>query len=65
MITNHNFHQLGPLGLVGHRVEMSVCPLSPFHVKAFEASHWSSDHMTRSRPLIGQPSSPTIWWWYV
>ena len=28
----------------------------------FEASHWPSDHMTRSRPLIGQPSFPTIWW---
>ena len=34
----------------------------PFHAIFFEASHWPSDHMTRSRPLIGQPSFPTIWW---
>ena len=25
----------------------------------FEASHWPSDHMIRSRPLIGQPPSLT------
>ena len=42
---------------------LSVC-LSPSHAIFFEASHWSSDHMTRSRPLIGQPPFPTIWWWW-
>ena len=26
----------------------------------FEASHWPSDHMTRSRPFIGQPPLPTL-----
>ena len=30
----------------------------------FSRPHWPSDHMTRSRPLIGQPSFPTIWWWW-
>ena len=35
-----------------------------FHAIFFEASHWPSDHMTRSRPLIGQPSFPTLWWWW-
>ena len=43
---------------------MSVCLFVPFHAIFFEASHWPSDHMTRSRPLIGQPSFPTIWWWW-
>jgi hypothetical protein len=42
---------------------LSVC-VSPSHAIFFEASDWSSDHMTRSRPLIGQPSFPTIWWWW-
>ena len=32
------------------------CLYVPFHAFFFEASHWPSDHMTRSRPLIGQPS---------
>ena len=41
---------------------LSVCLSVPFHAIFFEASHWPSDHMTRSRPLIGQPSFPTIWW---
>ena len=57
------FHQLGPLGRVGLVVEYSVCLficVSPFHAIFFEACHWSSDHMTRSRSLIGQPSFPTI-----
>ena len=27
--------------------------MSPSHAIFFEASHWPSDHMTRSRPLIG------------
>ena len=60
-----DFHQLGPLGLVGLVVAMCVCffvslylCLSPFHVIFLEASHWSSHHMTRSRPFIGQPSFP-------
>ena len=40
---------------------LSVCVLSPSNVIFFEASHCSSNHMTRSRRLIGQPSFPTIW----
>ena len=47
------------LGRFFHRVAMSVCPsvclCVPFHAFFFEASHWPSGHMTRSRPLIGQP----------
>ena len=39
--------------------------LSPSHVIFFEASHWPSGHMIRSRPLIGRP--PLLggggWWW--
>ena len=46
------------LGRFFHRVVMSfyvsvclsVCPIS---CNFFEASHWPSDHMIRSRPLIG------------
>ena len=65
--------RIGPLGRFDHRVTESVCAgrvclrrvcLSPFHAFFFEASHWPSHHMTRSRPLIGQPSFPTIWWWW-
>ena len=63
IFTLRNFHQLGPLGRVGLVVTNSVC-LSPSHAIFFYASHWSSNHMTRSRPLIGQPSFPTIWWWW-
>ena len=40
-------------------VRVGVCVgtcLSPSHVIFFEASHWPSDHMISSRPLIGQPS---------
>ena len=37
--------------------------MSPSHAIFFEASHWSSYNMNRSRPLIGQPSFPTICWW--
>ena len=29
--------------------------LSTFHVIYFQASHWPSDYMIRSRPLIGRP----------
>ena len=43
---------------------VSVCLSVPFNAIFFEASYWPSDHMTRSRPLIGQPSFPTIWWWW-
>ena len=63
--TPQHFHQLGQSQ--SHRVCLSVCVsvcLSPSHATFSEASHWSSDHMTRSRPLIGQPSLPTIWWWW-
>ena len=34
---------------------LNVCLMSPSHAIFFEASHSSSDHMTRSRPL------PEIW----
>ena len=37
---------------------MCIC-LSPFHVIFFEASHWPSGHMIRSRLLIGRPSMTT------
>ena len=33
----------------------SVCLSAPSSAVFFEASHWPSGHMTRSRPLIGQP----------
>ena len=36
-----------PLGRFFHRVAMSMCILSPFHVTFFEASHWPSGHMIR------------------
>ena len=32
--------------------------MSPPHPIFFKASHWLSDHMISSRPLIGQPSPP-------
>ena len=38
-------------------VEMCVCLRHRVQF-FFEASHWPSDHMTRSRPLIGQPPPP-------
>ena len=44
-----------------HRVCLWVCVfvcLSPSRAIFFKASHWPSDHMTRSRPLIGQPPLP-------
>ena len=54
-------------GRLGLAVVMSVCvslTLSPSHAMFFDASHWPSDHMITSRPLIGQPSFPNIlrWW---
>ena len=50
----------------GLEVPITVCLcgcLSPSNAIVFKASHWPSDHMVSSRPLIGQPSFPTIWWW--
>ena len=35
-------------------VDMCVCVSAPSGAVFFEASHWPSGHMTRSRPLIGQ-----------
>ena len=32
--------------------------MSPSHVIFFKVSHWPSDHMIRSRPLIGHPPPP-------
>ena len=56
-----DFHQLWPLGRVGLVVTESVCVcLSPCHATFFEASHWSSDHMIRSRPLIGGGDGGTV-----
>ena len=57
------FTNSAPLGRVGHRVAMSVCVSvilsvvlsAPSSAVFFEASYWPSGHMTRSRPLIGQP----------
>ena len=57
--TNYLFSKNRPLGRFFHRVAMSVCGMSPFHVIFFEASHWPSGHMINSRPLIGQPSFTT------
>ena len=56
-----------PLGRFFLVVAMSVC-LSPFHVIFFEASHWPSGHMIRSRPLIGRPFPAKnicwkLFWW--
>ena len=39
-------------------VYLSCLLRSPFHVIFFEASHWPSGHMIRSRPLINRPSAP-------
>ena len=44
-----------PLGRFGLVVAMSVRISSPPHAIVFEASHWPSDHMISSRPLIGKP----------
>ena len=51
------FHQLGPCG---RHVRLSVClfvcrSVCAIRCSFFEAAHWSSDHMTRSLPLISQP----------
>ena len=42
----------------------SLSILSPSHAIFFEASHWPSDHMISLRPLIGQPSFPTVWYFF-
>ena len=39
---------------------VSVCLMPSASVFSPEASHWSSDHMTSSRPLIGRPFFPTV-----
>ena len=54
--TPSSFSKNPPLGRFLHRVTMSVCLLSPSHAIFFEAPHWPSGHMIRSRPLICQPS---------
>ena len=42
-------------------VRLYVCIiLSLPRVIFFETSHWPSDHMISSRPIIGQPSSPPL-----
>ena len=67
-------HQLGTLGRVGQRVDMSVCVSDvPFPCNFFrglllalrshdqiQASHWPSGHMIRSRPCIGWPPPPPL-----
>ena len=53
-----NIFKDSALGRFFHRVAMSVCQricLSPSLAIFFEASHWPSGHMIRSRPLIGRP----------
>ena len=40
-------------------IYLSVYIYVPFHVIFFEASHWPSGHMIRSRPLIGRPRAAT------
>ena len=40
-----------------------VCLSAPSGAVFFEASHWPSDQMTRSRPLIGPPSLPPLKTW--
>ena len=35
--------------------------MSPSHVIYFEASHWPSDHMISSRPLIGHSTGGQNW----
>ena len=65
-----NFHQLrlsGPSWSKSRHVHLCVCLSGCLRHRVqffFEASHWSSDHMTISRPLIGQSSFPNIWWWW-
>ena len=39
-------------------IYICICPL-PMHF-FFKASHWPSDHKISSRPLIGQPSFPSL-----
>ena len=57
------FSKNRPLGRFFHIVAMSVylsvCLFVPFSCYFFEASHWPSDPMISSRPLIGQPSLTT------
>ena len=63
------FHNLTMKHTRFHHVSMCLCVcvfiyMSPSHAFFFEASYWSSDHMTRSRPLIGQSSFPTILYFF-
>ena len=52
------FQRIGPLGRFFHRVAMCIYVwMSPPHVFFFQASHWPSDSMISSRPLIGQSSN--------
>ena len=51
-----NFSPNRPLGRFGLVVAMSVLILSPPHAIFFEASHWPSDQMISSKPLILQLS---------
>ena len=52
------FQRIGPLADSFIEWQCLCVDMSPPHVIYFEASHWPSDHMISSRPLIGQPSSP-------
>ena len=47
---------LGPLRSSSRDVCLHV-GMSPPHAIYFKASHWPSDHMISSRPVIGQPST--------
>ena len=49
----------GPSWSESRHVRVCVCGMSPSHAIYFEASHWPSGHMIRSRSLIG-PSGHMI-----
>ena len=62
---NWAFQRIGPWPILSSSRDVRLYTyMFPSHAIFFEASHWPSDHMTRSRPLIGQSSFPTIWWWW-
>ena len=60
-------HRIGPWALWSSSRDVRVCLyiyMYPFIVIFFKASHWPSDQMISSRPLIGQPSSTRVFNWY-
>ena len=55
----NDFQRIGPLAdsFIELRCPSVLCMVSPPHAVFFEASHWPSRHMIRSRPVIGRPSA--------